>query len=268
MSVPFEKMQGSGNDFVMIDNRANLVDITDQVALSKRVCPRATAVGADGVIFLENDDELDFSWNFYNADGSVAEMCGNGARCMAVFAHQVGAAGRSMAFRTLAGPVEATLVADGARVKLPDCSPLQLFSELPLANGTSPVYFANTGVPHAILPVKDLEAVQILEVGAEVRYHAQFSPAGTNVNFIALTGESEVSVRTYERGVEGETLACGTGAVASALVASEIFGLASPVAIRTRSGVILTISFASAADGFVDLFLEGPVCHVYSGILP
>ncbi|MBN2712429.1 MAG: diaminopimelate epimerase [Planctomycetes bacterium] len=265
--ITFYKMQGSGNDFIMIDNRDNLVADSDRVAFVKKVCPRATAVGADGVIFLENDPELDFKWHFFNADGSEAEMCGNGARCMAVFANAIGAAGSSMTFRTIAGSIDATIVEGGARVRLTDSELPTLHTGLEFNGLTADAYFINTGVPHVIVPVEDLESVDIKKSGAAIRYHETFKPAGTNANFIAKADDGSILIRTYERGVEDETLACGTGSVAAAIVANQLYSTPAPVTIRTRSGITLKISFAKTESGVRDIYLEGPVVTVYTGVL-
>jgi diaminopimelate epimerase len=261
--IEFTKMQGSGNDFIMIDNRDGVVADSDKVELVRHVCPRATAIGADGVIFLENDREYDFRWDFYNADGSSAEMCGNGARCVAVFANQVGAAGSNMTFRTIAGPIAASLVEGGAKVKLTDAN-LPEEIPLPLKAGERKVFFIDTGVPHVVVPVADIEAIDIKPDGSEIRYHQRFQPAGTNVNFICRQGD-EILIRTYERGVEDETLACGTGSVAAAIVSQAEFGTGSPVTIITRSGIRLSISFERTSGDVCNIFLEGPVVEPYSG---
>jgi diaminopimelate epimerase len=263
--INFEKLQGSGNDFVMIDNRAGIISDSERIEFVRHVCPRGTAVGADGVIFVENDPELNFKWRFFNADGSEAEMCGNGSRCVAVFANAIGAAGKSMTFRTIAGPIEATLTPGGARVKLTDATLPKKIEKLSYNSKSADAYFLNTGVPHVIVPVPDLEKVDIRPDGAAIRYHEKFAPAGTNANFMAADGENRVALRTYERGVEDETLACGTGSVAASIVAAEVYGMSSPVTVRSRSGVLLNISFEIAADSVKNVYLEGPVVRVYRG---
>lgn len=265
--IPFMKMQGAGNDFILIDNRSTLVPDDDKVAFVRHYAPRALGIGADGVIFLEDDPEYDLRWDFYNADGSPAEMCGNGARCMAAFAKRIGAAGDAMTFRSLAGPISTTVLPDGnVRVRLTD-APLPERHTLDVEGTPHTVYAINTGVPHAVLPVEDLEGVDFLRLGAAIRYHPRFAPAGTNVNFIART-EDGIAIRTYERGVEGETLACGTGSVAAGIVAGDAYGLASPVGVRTRSGAVLGIRYARGAGGVTEVDLEGPAVLVYTGTIP
>ncbi len=265
--IEFTKMHGSGNDFILIDNRAGVVHDAFKVDFVKRVCPRATAVGADGVIFVEDDPDWDFCWDFFNADGSAAEMCGNGARCAAVFAKRIGAAEESMTFRTLAGLIRATLVPGGARVQLTDATAPQTIPDLPLAGGPREVYFVNTGVPHVVVPVDDLEAVDLRVAGAKIRYHDRFQPAGANANFVVRDGERRVAMRTYERGVEDETLACGTGAVAVAIAAHEAYGMPPPITVRTRSGVELIVDYCDREGAREEVFLEGPVITVYDGRL-
>lgn len=266
MGITFRKMQGSGNDFILIDNREGVVPASEKAAFVKRICPRATAVGADGVIFVEPDAELDFRWDFYNADGSSAEMCGNGARCAVVYAHDIGAAGASMTFRTIAGPIRGQRRPGGAKVQLTDAPPVEVL-DLPLRSGATTIGFVNTGVPHVVVPVADLEAINLMGEGAEIRYHQRFQPAGANANFMARNGEQAIAIRTYERGVEGETLACGTGSVAAALTAARLYGMASPIKVGVRSGDTLTIHFVLTENGATDVYLDGPVVHVYDGQL-
>lgn len=267
--IEFTKMQGAGNDFIMIDNREGVIADARKQEFVTRFCPRALAVGADGVIFLEHDPELPLRWDFYNADGSSAEMCGNGARCFALFAQSCGlvSPGEEFSFRTLAGVIRAQITAPGrACIRLTD-APLPVQTpELDVTGEKFRMYFINTGVPHAVLPVEDIEAVPVREYGAAIRYHTHFAPKGTNANFIARKG-NEVFIRTYERGVEDETLACGTGSVAAAIVAGECYGLSSPVAVRPRSGDTLNISYERSATGITGVQLEGPAVQVFTGQL-
>ncbi len=262
--LQFVKMQGAGNDFIMIDNRNERFSKQEKSALAANLCRRAIAVGADGMIFLENDSELSARWEFYNSDGSEAEMCGNGARCFTLFVRDLGLIEKDFSFRTLAGIIRAEVTGEQrARVGLPSVSPLKKIMELDFAGTAEDVYFINTGVPHVVLPVVNLEAIDVKRLGAAVRYHEEFSPAGTNVNFIMRSGTG-IEIRTYERGVESETLACGTGSVAGAIVAGLEYGLDSPVAVKTRSGEVLNVSFVQTFSGYEDIELEGPARKVYS----
>jgi diaminopimelate epimerase len=269
----FAKMNGTGNDFILVDNRQNLVPQEVMSLLARAVCARGRSVGADGLILLRGSDrvdkglgKVDFTWDFYNADGSSAEMCGNGGRCAARFAHDQGLAGDSMVFDTLAGPIRAWV--DGAMVKLEMVRPNGAFQglELEVAGQTVLLEGVNTGVPHAVLRVDDIEAAPVRELGRLLRFHEHFAPAGSNVNFAALAG-GELMVRTYERGVEDETLACGTGAVAAALTAGRGLGLASPVTVRVRSGETLKVYFNSSDMEPREVFLEGEARYAYRGTL-
>src|SRR4030042_2658964 len=213
----FWKRSGSGNDFILIDNRDGRIADEAMGPLVKRVCRRRESVGADGVIFVTQSGAFDFAWRFFNADGGEAEMCGNGGRCVAPFAYLKGIAGPSLKFETLAGILSAQV--DGKRVKLEMTKPFGLkLDETLLIDGKKQIFSSiNTGVPHAVLFVEDVEGLDIVQIGRALRYHSHFSPSGTNANFIRLETGSKLSIRTYERGVEEETLACGTGAVAAAL---------------------------------------------------
>lgn len=269
----FVKMTGTGNDFILMDNRQAQVPPELMSELAKAVCCRRRSVGADGLILLSPSDrvdskfgKVDFRWDFYNADGSSAEMCGNGGRCAARFAVQIGLAGPEMVFDTIAGPIRAWL--DGATVKLEMSSPKDAYANLELDVSGNKIIMdgVNTGVPHAVIPVDDLAAADVDGIGRAVRFHDQFAPAGTNVNFIAAA-DGRLKVRTYERGVEGETLACGTGAVASALVAGRRGWLKSPVKVDVASGEELTIYFNQDQQNTGEVFLEGAATIVYEGVL-
>ena len=266
--ISFWKMQGSGNDFIVIDNRQSIFPEKNRVELVEKLCRRGTGVGADGLILIEDDAEVDFLWRFYNADGSEAEMCGNGGRCAARFAYLHRIAGRKMAFKTLAGSVRAQV--DAALVKLEMTPPFGLRQGVVLdCDGVAETFdFINTGVPHVVVTVpENLDQIALAERGARIRYHQEFAPAGTNVNFIEIDDEHCLSIRTYERGVEGETLACGTGSVAAALLASESGQVLSPTRVITRSGESLTIYFKKEGSSFTEVFLEGGAVIVYKGVI-
>jgi len=262
--IHFYKMSGCGNDFIVIDNRSPVIEEKDLFAFIVGVCRRKMSVGADGVILIENSDTVDFKWRFYNSDGSVAEMCGNGARCVARFAYLNGITGPDMAFETLAGIVSASVFETG-RVRIRMTDPLNLVLDRPLAlkSGKFAVGSVNTGVPHAVMVVDNLDETPVKEMGREIRFHPDFAPAGTNVNFVSVRTDKIVAIRTYERGVEDETLACGTGCVASALVTARKFALASPVTLLTRSGGYLRIYFTLHQDAFSDVYMEGDARVIY-----
>ena len=264
-SIPFCKMSGSGNDFIVIDNRDGRIRTGEIGEFVAKVCRRAMSVGADGLILVENSENADFRWRFFNADGSVAEMCGNGARCVARFARMNGIAGGDMQFETEAGIVSATVQADRVRLKMTDPVNLKTGYPLTVREDTLAVGSVNTGVPHVVVPVADIETADVVGLGREIRGHDAFAPAGTNVNFICPLSENTLSIRTYERGVEDETLACGTGAVASAIVTSAEKGWPSPIVLTTRSGGELTVHFTVAGDRYADVYLEGDARVIYRG---
>jgi len=263
--ILFWKMNGSGNDFIMVDNREGIFPDNDRTALISRLCQRQTGVGADGVILLEDDPEVDFAWRFYNADGSEAEMCGNGGRCAARFAFLHGMAGDRMVFRTLAGLIRAEIHQDQVKLELPP--PVDLHRELVLKAGEETVTldFINTGVPHAVLIVENSEVARVREMGRLLRFHGHFQPAGTNVNFVSVSDRHNLKIRTYERGVEDETLACGTGSVAACLVASARGLVDSPTRVETRSGEKLLVYYGNDGGDFTEVFLEGDAKIVYEG---
>ncbi|HET97714.1 MAG TPA: diaminopimelate epimerase [Desulfurivibrio alkaliphilus] len=267
--VSFTKMSGAGNDFILLDHRRPLfADTAAAQRFAKGVCERKFAVGADGLILIEGSDRADFRWQFFNADGSIAEMCGNGARCAARFAHERGIAPARMTFLTLAGMIEAEVV--GTSVLLTMTPPLdgRLNQRLPGPDGREvTVHSLNTGVPHAVIFSEELERVPVREWGCHFRFHPHFAPAGTNVNFVARGENNLLRVRTYERGVEDETLACGTGAVASALVAARLGLVASPTRIITSGREELVIHYRLAGEEFSQVRLEGPADFIYEGSL-
>lgn len=267
--IAFEKMSGTGNDFVIIDNREGIIPPGQQAEFAKKICRRMFSIGADGLILLEDTDGADFSWNFYNADGSVAEMCGNGSRCAARFAYNHKICGPKMKFKTLAGLIEAEICDEEGTVKVMMPSPFdfRLDISLSLDEQDYPVAYVNTGVPHAVIFVED-EDVPVKMWGRKVRFHEIFEPKGTNATFVNILGKNRIKSRSYERGVEDETMACGTGAVASALYAAMLKGMDSPVEVVTSGGDTLTILF-DLQDGPVanDVYLQGPTRIICKGEL-
>ncbi|MEW6669943.1 MAG: diaminopimelate epimerase [Thermodesulfobacteriota bacterium] len=265
--LEFWKMNGSGNDFILIDNRDGKVKEEEMRPLVERVCRRRESVGADGLIFVTRSERHDFAWRFFNADGSEAEMCGNGGRCVARFASLKGIAGPRMTFETLAGPVSAEVMGRIVKVLMPDPRDLRRDIDLPLEAGWVSVDFINTGVPHTVVRVQSLSDHPVVAQGRVVRHHPRFSPAGTNADFISLSGSDVIELRTYERGVEDETLACGTGAIASALVAAARGIVKSPVTVKTRGGDLLKIHFEKVGESFRQVWLEGPTAIACEGRL-
>ncbi len=265
MSAPidFYKMSGSGNDFIIVDNRDKIVDETDLVNFIVKVCRRKMSVGADGFILVENTEGADFKWRFFNSDGSVAEMCGNGARCVARFAYLTGIAGPEMSFETGAGIVEARVVGESVKIKMTDPSDLKTDYTLELKDRSISVSSINTGVPHVVMVTDTLDDVEVVKMGREVRFHDMFAPAGTNVNFICPIKDDTIGIRTYERGVEDETLACGTGSVAGALIMARKMKIDAPINVLTRSGVILKIYYKEKNGTYQDIYLEGDARIIY-----
>jgi diaminopimelate epimerase len=275
--IPFTKMSGTGNDFIIIDHRQPFLNGIDLAGFVSAVCRRKFSVGADGLILIEESERADFSWQFFNGDGSVAEMCGNGARCAARFAYEKKIAPAAMRFETLAGTIEAAVNDDGqgsVKIRLTNPEDIVLNRELTVDGAMKTLHSVNTGVPHTVCLVEDVQTVPIVDWGRPVRYHELFSPAGTNVNFVQRLTNNSLHVRTYERGVEDETMACGTGAVASAIIAALLGEVEPPVQVTTSGGEQLGIHFkllsgtgAGAAVSVGEVYLEGPAHLVYEGYL-
>jgi diaminopimelate epimerase len=263
MKIPFMKMSGSGNDFILIDHRKPILDEDRMKEFVRKVCQRRISVGADGLILIEPSEQADFKWRFFNADGSEAEMCGNGGRCAARFAWLKEIAGSPLTFETLAGILSAEV--NGTCVKLELTKPYDLkLDETVFIEGKEWLFSRiNTGVPHVVLFLEDIGNMDITKLGRAIRHHSHFAPKGTNVNFVRLEKDSQLSVRTYERGVEDETLACGTGVVASALLSAFKGWVRSPVSIKTRGGEVLMVYFEIKGDEVKKVFLEGDVRIIY-----
>lgn len=265
--IEFFKMSGSGNDFILIDNRDGLLKGMDLKALAVSVCRRNISVGADGLIVIEKSEKADFRWMFFNSDGSEPDMCGNGSRCAARFAFLKGIAGKEMSFETGAGIIDAKLTGDIVKVRLTEPHDMKLDFSIPVGDRPFEVNSINTGVPHVVAFMSGADDEFVFKCGREIRYHSAFKPAGTNVNFVEHAGRNLLRVRTYERGVEGETLACGTGAVASALISAGKGLVDSPVKILVKSGETLKIYYEKSAGFFTNVYLEGRAMVVFEGRL-
>ncbi len=260
-------MQGSGNDFILIDNRKGILKGKDLGDIAVAVCHRHYSVGADGLIVIVPSKRVDFKWRFFNADGSEAEMCGNGSRCAARFAYLKKIAKKDMAFETLAGVIHARVQNELVKVQIAGASGLRMNIAVPLDSGLRMGHFINAGVPHLVYLSKNLDGEDIERTGRTTRYHDLFKPAGTNVDFIQIQGKHRLRIRTYERGVEGETLACGTGSVAAALIAGALGAVISPVEVQTRGGEKLVVSFDRTSGGFDNIRLEGGAHVICEGNL-
>ncbi len=265
--IEFFKMSGSGNDFILIDNRDQSLPVANVTDFVKRICERKVSVGADGLILIERSDRVDFRWRFFNADGSEVDMCGNGGRCAARFAYLKGIAGTIMSFETGAGIIDAEVSGDMVKLRLTDPRSLRIDEAIDVDGKPLNVSSINTGVPHVVHYVGDMDAFDVFHTGRQIRYHGYYQPAGTNANFVTVTDRHALRIRTYERGVEDETLACGTGSVAAALISSWKGWVDSPVAVTVKSGEILTIYFDKTQDGFEKVYLEGKAAVVYEGWL-
>ena len=266
--LAFVKMSGAGNDFVVADNRDGAIAEADKAGLARRACRRKIGIGADGLILVERDGrrrDADYVMRYFNADGSEGELCGNGTRCSAVFAREIGAGGVSQRIATPAGVLRADILSgSGAaatvRVAMAKPSPIRRLRLSDLPGGEAELFALEVGVPHAIEVVPDVGVVDVDRRGSAIRRHAVF-PAGANANFIALDeGAGEIRLRTFERGVEAECLACGTGATAAVTVAHRFLGWPAAVPVRVASGDLIHIDCGGEAP-----LMEGPVTRVFEG---
>ena len=281
--IPFMKFSGAGNDFIVVDNRDRLIDPRKMTAFVSGVCRRHLSVGADGLIFIEKSRKYDFRWRFYNNDGGEASFCGNGARCVARYAYLKRIAPKTMKFEGTAGVVEAEVEGEQVTVRVPEPSGVQLHSRLAVPphrrrrnDAAGPLsashegtmlegHAINTGVPHFVYFVQDTATAEVIGIGRPIRYHEAFKPAGTNVNFVQVVDRHTIKIRTYERGVEDETLACGSGALASALLAALVHKVEPPITVIPLSRIPLRVSFTQNGEQFTHLTLTGEARAVYEG---
>ncbi len=263
-TVPFYKMQASGNDFVVVDNRRRMV--ADAKRFARKVCAPHTGIGADGILLFEKSSRADFKMRIVNSDGSEAEACGNGFRCISLFAHKIQGYPKNFRFESLSGMIDARIAGRKIRVGLVQPSELRQ-GNIQVMGRRMHYYFINTGVPHTVIFVQGLKDIDVSALGAAIRHHKEFAPRGTNVNFVEIDGARDIHVRTYERGVEQETLACGTGSTASAIVSSLTGCCKPPVRVHTSGGEILTIDFERKGKVFRKPTLEGEAHFVYEGKL-
>ncbi len=266
MTLNFWKMNGAGNDFVMLDNRDLALSLTGEVIA--HLCDRHRGVGADGLLAVEPaEKDGDFRMRYYNADGGEAEMCGNGARCFARFVNRLHDDSLTcVKFETLAGMISGEFEGDQVRINMSAPHDLKLAQPLSVGADSLTVHSVNTGVPHAVVMVENIDGVDVRGWGAGLRYHEAFAPKGTNANFAKVIAPGHIVIRTYERGVEDETLACGTGMVACALIHHELTGAASPVAVKVKGGDTLKIGFREvAAHQYEEVTLFGPADFVFQG---
>ena len=258
-------MNGAGNDFIMIDNRdGSFTYDKDTIA---RLCDRHRGVGADGLIAAESstNPEIHLTMRYFNADGGEAEMCGNGARCFSRFGARLLEIKSDITFGTLAGTLTAKLLGDLVQLGMSQPHGLSLNNALSAADTPLDVHFLNTGVPHAVIFEPNLPATNVRTLGAAIRHHPHFAPKGTNANFVSIQAPGSLSIRTYERGVEDETLACGTGVVASALVHHLLHGAPSPVSVSVKGGETMQVAFDCEQESFTNVKLTGPASFVFEG---
>ncbi|MEP5254767.1 MAG: diaminopimelate epimerase [Winogradskyella arenosi] len=256
--MTFYKYQGTGNDFVIVDNRLQIIDKnnTKQIA---QLCDRRFGIGADGFILLENDENVDFKMVYYNADGNESSMCGNGGRCIVAFAKFLGLIDNETEFIAIDGLHKAKFENGLVHLQMQDVSDVETYDTH---------LFLDTGSPHHVTLVPELKALEVKTTGAEIRYGAPYYDAGTNVNFVDQIDDDHFAVRTYERGVEDETLSCGTGVTAVALAMHHSGKTkAQEVRLETEGGP-LKVSFKSGAEGYNDIWLVGPAQQVFKGEFP
>lgn len=269
MLLHFYKMNGAGNDFIVIDNR----DLTNSLNAEtiEALCDRHRGIGADGLLAVEPAEQgADFRFRYYNADGGEAEMCGNGARCFGRFtSHLAEENSDQVSFETIAGTLTAQIVGDDIRIAMSDPTDLEMETGIAISGLDFAIRFLNTGVPHAVAFLPDAESLESLDVvahGRAIRRHQNFAPAGTNTNFAAVLAPDHIAIRTYERGVEEETLACGTGMVACALVHHLLTGAPSPIKVDVAGGDTLEIGFEKTGEqSFHTVTLTGPADFVFEG---
>jgi diaminopimelate epimerase len=260
--IAFTKMVGAGNDFIVIRPSGHQAIRLKELAL--KMCDRKFGVGADGLLVLGKSKKADIAMNIFNADGSEAEMCGNGARCVAFYASK-SLRVKSLDIETKAGIIEAKVEGNTVKVKLSEPKNLKLDLPVKLSGRNLSVNFINTGVPHAVIFSAGLDNINVSAIGRLIRFHKAFAPKGTNVDFVEVTGKDSIKVRTYERGVEDETLACGTGSTASALIFALKTGVMNKVNVQTRGGEFLKVYFKNDFNKLSDVWLEGKVNIAYKG---
>jgi len=274
--IDFTKMVASGNDFIIAELK-NSTNSKQLKNLAKKTCDRKYGVGADGFLVLRKSKIADVKMRIFNPDGSEAEMCGNGARCIALWVNairntspaQAGKAQYSiLKIETKAGIIESQVNGNNVKIKLTDPKDLRLDIPIKINNRPLKVNFINTGVPHTVIFVEGLDKIDVFNLGRQIRYHQKFKPAGTNVDFVEVLSDNSIKIRTYERGVEDETLACGTGVVASTLLYAIRYTLyaTSLIEVHTKSGEILKVYFDRIDGKFTNVWLEGKTKIVYMGV--
>jgi len=285
LGVEFYKLQASGNDFILLDATKNKFSNLKYKSFAQKYCSRKHSVGADGLLVVEQALATDFKMRIFNPDGSEAEMCGNGARCAALWASQIRLKGaypeKTLKFQTKSGIIESKIVRGAqssknvsqiVKIKMADPDEIKFMMAIKVLGRDVKVNFLNTGVPHAVVFVQGLEQIDVEKIGRAIRKHKNFSPDGTNVDFVEVVTNDLIDIRTYERGVEAETLACGTGTVASAIVAWFITHGSwkkgkKIVKVRVRGGETLKVSFGVIKNQVKNVWFEGRAYCIYKGLL-
>lgn len=274
IKIPFTKMSGAGNDFVVVDNRREIVK-DNPSTFAQVVSERRRGIGSDGVLIIEKSTKGDFLMSYYNADGSFGGFCGNGGRCVARYAFLHGITSARPVFEALGHLYRAEVGGSRVRLEMMEPKDEKLRVALQCDGKALRLHQLNTGAPHVVIFLDEnqelgsasLSSFDVQRLGREIRYNPYFGTEGTNVNFSAVNDDGSLSIRTYERGVEGETLACGTGSVACALIANRVKGLGSPLMIIPKSKEPLTVTFLKEKDSYKEVYLEGNAEIVFSGEL-
>ena len=267
ITIDFTKMVAVGNDFVIIDNRDKRLEsfAGDISKIARFLCMRKRSVGADGLLLLERSSSADIRMRIFNPDGTEVSMCGNGSRCIAYYAADKKITQKKFSIETEAGILGAEVLGKAAKIEMTAPKGLRIGIDLEIGGNAHKVNFVDTGVPHVVTIADDIDMIDVKTFGSQIRYHKEFAPLGTNANFVQINNRNNISVRTYERGVEDETLACGTGATASAIIASELGHVKSPIKVKTSGGDALYIYFDKKGSQYRDVFLEGEVEIAYEG---
>jgi diaminopimelate epimerase len=260
--MEFAKIVGSGNDFIVIDNRKNIIKRKNSIA--KKLCNRKFGVGADGLLLLEKSKRADFKMRIFNPDGSEAEMCGNGLRCILRYIYENSLSDRKkLKIETKAGILDGEIKGKKIKIRIRLIGEPKLNIEIPVDENIIIGNYINTGVPHTVIFVDDIEKVKLEEIGPKIRYNIIFGEKGTNVDWVEIVKEGFIKIRTYERGVEGETLSCGTGVVASAIITFLSKGMKSPINVITMSKEILKVYFDNKLE---NIYLEGKTFYSFKGV--
>jgi diaminopimelate epimerase len=260
--MEFAKIVGSGNDFIVIDNRENIIKKVNKIA--KKLCDRRFGIGADGLLLLEKSKRVDFKMRIFNPDGSEAEMCGNGLRCILRYIYENSLSDRKkLEIETKAGILDGEIKGKKIKIRIKLIGEPNLNIKIPVDRKIITGNYINTGVPHTVIFVNNIENVNIEEIGPKIRYNKIFGEKGTNVDWVKIVKDGFIKIRTYERGVEGETLSCGTGVVASAIITFLNKGMKSPINVITRCGEILKVYFDRKLE---NIYLEGKTLYSFKGI--